>query len=172
MEAGWVAATPATLVATPTAATLIATLTPRFLPDSGHSDILPAWRSKRPLTGIVREVAWPPTGRFRRDSRLQLPQQRRCADVVVDGEGDSDLGVGVAGTYRHRFPELDRSAVLDDRAIRGCGDVRVRCHHFVDRVPVGRVRDVLEDVDIRATQGKRRNSGVRVQRIAPAIAAI
>ena len=29
----------------------------------GHSDILPAWRSKRPLTGIVREVA-SPIGRF------------------------------------------------------------------------------------------------------------
>src|SRR6478672_11046571 len=33
MEAGWVAAIPATLVATPTAATLIASLAPRFLPD-------------------------------------------------------------------------------------------------------------------------------------------
>src|SRR6476620_1400389 len=33
MEAGWVAATPATLVATPTAAMLIASLAPRFLPD-------------------------------------------------------------------------------------------------------------------------------------------
>ena len=65
MEAGWVAATPATLVATPTAATLIASLAPRFLPALAIPTSLPTPRvANASLTGIVREVACRRQGGF------------------------------------------------------------------------------------------------------------
>ena len=152
MEAGWVAATPATLVATPTAATLIARILARFLPCLAIRIPLPEDFRQGIVPGRTGNELPPTTS------------QRRCADVVVDGERDTNLVAGATERMVTGSPNLIGLRYSTTARYGRRGDVPVRCHDLVDRMPIGGVRDVLEDVDIRATQDKRRDSRPR-QRI-------
>ena len=73
-------------------------------------------------------------------SHLELPQQRRGADVVVDGERDTNLVAAAFGTNGDGIPEPDRPAIFDNSAIGRRGDVPVRRHDLVDGMPIGGVR--------------------------------